>query len=119
MIGDDASIAFATDGSLLKVDANAPTTPRLGEVSQTISQGKKPSYGKYCYDKAPKQKPSSGFFFIVRRTSAFIMALSMLVIVSKTKSPPTIKRIDIMSIGENYTAKRKCLQSLKILNIIS
>jgi len=33
------------------------------------------------------------------------MALSTLVIVSNTKSPPTINKIDIISIKGNYKAK--------------
>jgi len=38
-------------------------------------------------------------------------AEATLVIVSNTKSPPTINKIDIISIKGNYRAKKQCLQS--------
>lgn len=105
MTGDDDSIAFATLGSLLKVETNAPRRPSFGDVNQTISQGKSPLTANTAMIKPQRRNQRRAFSFIVRKTSALIMALSMLVIVSKTKSPPTTKIIDIIFIEKNYTAK--------------
>ena len=55
------------------------------------------------------------FGFIVCRTSALIMALSMLVTVSKTKSPPIIKTMDIKFISGNYRTKACLIQCIVLV----
>ena len=98
-------MAAATLGSLLKVEVKAPTSPNSGEVAQTISQGRSPLTANTAIINPHNKNHRLAFSFIVRRTSALMMALSMLVIVSNTKSPPIIIKIDIMSIGSKLYGK--------------
>ena len=96
-MGADDSMAVATLGSLLKVEVKAPIRPNSGEVAQTISQGRSPLTANTAIINPQSKNHFLALGFIVWRTSALMMALSMLVIVSNTKSPPTIIKIDIMS----------------------
>ena len=90
---------------MLKVETKAPISPNFGEVAQTISHGNKPLTAKTAMINPQSKNQRLALGFIVCKTSALLLGLSTLVIVSNMKSPPTINKIDIISIKGNYKAK--------------
>ena len=92
-IGAVDSIAATTAGSLLRVLMKAPTGPRCGFVAQTMAQGRTPLITNTAKISPHKRNHLWYFLFIVERTSAFIMALSMLLIVSNKHNPKIVTMI--------------------------
>jgi hypothetical protein len=96
-IGAEDSIATITRGSLLKVAKKAPTGPSPGVAVHTIAQGSTPRITKTA-NRSPHRRNHLRYFpSIVESTSALMIALSMLLIVSKRLKPATINRREMTS----------------------
>lgn len=96
-MGAENSIASVTFGSPLKVAVKEPTGPKLGETTQTISQGKIPLTTNTAKSNPQVKNHLLAFSPMVDRTWALIMALSTEEIVSKRARPEIIKMIEKMS----------------------
>src|SRR4030066_931315 len=98
-IGADCSIDSIPFGSLLKEAVNAPTGPSEGFTIQTMNQGKRP-LTRNTEESIPQNKNHRrAFCCMVDKTSALIIALSILLIVSNNTNPATIKLIEIKSMS--------------------
>ena len=103
----EASIDATTAGSDDKAAVKAPTGPKAGLTTQTISQGSKP-LNKNTAIKSPEIKNHLlALADIVDKTSALMMALSTEEIVSNKINPATTKTIDRISISLRYNCIAK------------
>ena len=100
-MGDDCSIAAMTSGSLEKVAVRAPTGPSDGVESQTISHGSRPRTAKTANSSPQIRNQRFARSLMVERTSALMMALSMLVIVSNRTRPDTIRMMERISMNQD------------------
>jgi hypothetical protein len=108
-IGADCSIAARTTGSFENVAVNAPAGPSDGVDNQTISQGSKPRIAKTANTSPHKRNQRFARLLIIESTSALIMALSMLVIVSNNMRPVIIRTIEKRSITQRKYWIQRCL----------
>jgi len=86
-MGAELSMASATFGSLEKVAVSAPIKLRDGVVIHTITHGSSPRTTKTANIIPQNKNHRRALALIPESTSAFIMALSMLDIVSKRDKP--------------------------------
>jgi len=98
-VEEESSIADVTAGSLENVASRAPAGPSDGVVAQTISHGRSPRTTKTAKIRPQKRNNFRAFCPIVARTSALMMALSMLETISKTERPATVRIINSQSIS--------------------
>src|SRR5512146_1554998 len=96
-MGADLSTASTTEGSLLNVLISAPHGPKEGVVTHTISQGRTPLMMKTAKSKPQNRNHLRARAPMVERTSALMMALSMLLMVSKRQRPATMSRAESRS----------------------
>ena len=96
-MGADCSTAAKTRGSLENVAVNAPMGPRDEVDIQTISQGNNPRIAKTAINNPQVKNQRFALSPIVESTSALIMALSMLVIISNKTRPVIIRRMERIS----------------------
>jgi hypothetical protein len=101
-MGADCSIAAITTGSLENVAVNAPIGPREEVDNQTISQGSNPRIAKTAMSNPQVKNQRFALSPIVESTSALIIALSMLVIVSNKTRPAMIRRMERISINQEH-----------------
>ena len=80
--------------SPLKVAVSDPKNPKEGFTTQTISHGRSPRTKNTAIRIPHTKKNLLAFCPIVESTSALIMALSILEIISKRQSPKTVRRIE-------------------------
>src|SRR3989338_3002739 len=99
--GADVSIASATAGSLLKVANNASIGPSVGLTAQTIAHGKRPRTTNTAKRIPQIKNHRRAFSPIVERTSALMIALSILLIASNKQSPATMRIIEKISMEVN------------------
>src|SRR3989338_6063085 len=111
-IGLDCSIDFMTNGSELNVAVRASIGESEGFAIHTISQGKSPLTMKTANNKPHNKNHFLAFCDIVERTSAFITALSIEEMVSKSSSPRIVRETRKRS---NITL-RKIRKKLKCQN---
>ena len=97
----DCSMAAMTSGSLEKVAVKAPTGPRDGVESQTISQGRRPRTANTAKISPQTRNHRRVRSLIVESTSALMIALSMLVMVSKRQRPAMMRIIERISMCQN------------------
>ena len=100
-MGADCPIAATTAGSLENVAVSAPMGPRDGVDIQTISHGSAPRITKTANNSPQMRNQRRAFCDIVERTSALIMALSMLVMVSNRQSPAMIRSMEKISMKQD------------------
>ena len=100
-------------GSPENVAVSAPTGPRDGADIQTISHGSTPRIAKTANRRPQTRNQRRAFSDIVERTSALIMALSMLVMVSNRQSPAMIRRMERISMERNYVGAGTVLNLAK------
>jgi hypothetical protein len=98
-MGADCSIAAITSGSLENVAVNAPIGPREVVDIQTISQGSNPRIAKTAINNPHVKNQRLALAPMVESTSALIMALSILVIVSNKTRPAMIRRMERISMN--------------------
>src|SRR5208337_4365387 len=111
--GADLLIAARTTGSLENVAVSAPTGPRDGADIQTITHGSTPPITKTANRILQTRNQRRPLSDIVERTSALIMALSMLVMVSNRQSPAMIRRMERISMERNYVGAGPVLNLAK------
>jgi hypothetical protein len=99
-MGADCSIAAITIGSLENVAVNASIGPREGVDIHTISQGSNPRIAKTAINNPQVKNQRLALSPMVESTSALIMALSMLVIVSNKTRPAMIRRMERKSMDQ-------------------
>jgi hypothetical protein len=99
-MGADFSIAAITTGSLENVAVNAPIGPREDVDNQTISQGSNPRIANTAINNPQVKNQRFALSPIVESTSAFIMALSILVIVSNKTRPAMIRSMERKSMDQ-------------------
>ena len=87
--GAELSIASATWGSFEKVAVRAPRNPTLGRTAQTIRRGSNPRTRKTPIKRPHTRNHLFAHGFMVVKTPALMMALSMLEIISKRERPIT------------------------------
>ena len=97
-IGADSSITFAISGSELNEDVKASIGPKLGLFAHNISQGSKPLTRKTAIKMPHIKNHLLALLDIVPRTSALMIALSTLIIISKRANPKTINNRENKSI---------------------
>jgi len=90
-MGADCSIAAITTGSLENVAGNAPVGLSEGVDNQTISQGSNPRIAKTANNNPQIKNLRFARSPMDESTSALMMALSMLVIVSNKTRPAIIR----------------------------
>ncbi len=98
-MGADSSMAAITAGSFENVAVSAPIGPSEGVVIQMISQGRSPLMTKTAKKSPHVRNHRRAHAAMVERTSALMMALSMLLMVSKRQSPAMVRMIDRISIA--------------------
>jgi hypothetical protein len=79
----------------------APIGPRDGVDIQTISHGSAPLITKTANNNPQRRNQRRAFWDMVESTSALIMALSILVMVSNRQSPAMIRIIERISIKQD------------------
>jgi hypothetical protein len=99
-MGADCSIAVITTGSLENVAVKAPIGPREEVDNQTISQGSNPLIAKTAINNPQVKNQRLALSPIVESTSALIMALSTLVIVSNKTRPAMIRMMERRSMNQ-------------------
>ena len=92
-------MAFCAAGFSVKVAVRALKGLRPGVMTHTISQGRIPLTPKTAIRMPQVRNHRLAFGCIVARTSALMMALSMLVIDSKTARPAIVNTIPEISIS--------------------
>ncbi len=97
-IGDVASMAAAIFGSLEKAAVNTSIMPIPGFASQTMTRGKRPLTTNTAKKNPHRRNHRCAFLLIPPRTSALIMALSILVIISKRERPRIVRMIAVIFI---------------------
>ena len=102
-MGADCSMAAMTSGSLEKVAVRAPTGPSGGVESQTISHGRRPRTAKTAKSRPQIRNQRFARSLMVERTSALMMALSMLVIVSKRTRPAMMRMMERISMDQDHS----------------
>ena len=100
--GDDSSTSLCTSGSPLNVAVRLPMGPRAGFAAHTMSHGRTPLIRKTAINIPHRRNHLLAFFDIVDKTSALIMALSMLIMTSKSARPAMVNRRRIISAIEEY-----------------
>src|SRR5512137_290512 len=101
-MGADCSTAAKTRGSLENVAVNAPMGPSDEVDIQTISQGNNPRTAKTAINNPQVKNQRFARSPIVESTSALIMALSMLVIISNKTRPVIIRRMERISMIQEH-----------------
>jgi hypothetical protein len=97
-MGADCSIAASTIGSLENVAVKAPIGLNEGVDNHTMSQGSSPRIAKTANKRPQIKNQRRARSPMVESTSALIMALSMLVMVSNKTRPAMIRIMEIKSI---------------------
>ena len=90
-MGADSSIAAVTAGSFENVAVSAPIGPSEGVAIQMISQGRSPRMTKTAKKSPQVRNQRLAQCAMVVSTSALMMALSMLLMVSKRQSPAMVR----------------------------
>lgn len=91
-------MAAAIFGSLEKAAVNTSQAPIPGFASQTIMRGKRPLTTNTAKKNPQSKNQRCAFLLIPPRTSALMMALSMLVIISKRERPKIVRKMVAMLI---------------------
>src|SRR3989338_10409793 len=97
-MGADSSITFATFGSELNDAVKEPKKPNEGLEAHRITHGSNPLTRKTAIKIPQSRNHLLAFLDIVERTSALMMALSTLMIISNKTSPKIIRIIENRSI---------------------
>ena len=97
-IGAAASMDSLICGSLENVAVKAPHGPSEGFVAQTIRSGSSPRTTKTAMTIPQVRNHFLALGFMVWRTSALMMALSTLLMISKRLRPSTARIIDTIGI---------------------
>ena len=116
-IGADDSTASITAGSLENVAVKAPMGPSSGVVAQTITQGNKPLIINTANKRPQIRNHLLAFGDIVESTSAFTIALSILLITSNKQRPAIVSDIEKILMRTFYSAKLE-LQRVLIQEIL-
>lgn len=90
---EDSSNIFPTCGSLLKAACNNPPGPRDGTTTHKMRKGSTPRTITTAKSIPHNKNHRRAFAPIPESTSAFIIALSMLLIISNKLSPTTVSTI--------------------------
>jgi hypothetical protein len=101
-MGAECSIAAITIGSLENVAVNAPRGLSEGVDNQTISQGNSPRIAKTANNNPQIKNHRFARSLMVESTSALMMALSMLVMVSNKISPAMMRIMERRSIIQEH-----------------
>ena len=86
------------------VAVNAPTGPSDGVEIQTISQGRRPRTATTANSSPQTRNQRFARSLMVESTSALMIALSMLVIVSNMQRPAITSTMEIMSMDQDPIA---------------
>lgn len=105
--GDDFSIARTISGLLEKVSVRACRKDLFGKKSQTIRNGRSPLTTNTPNNRPQKRNHFRAAGFMVERTSALMMALSTLDMISKRERPSMANTAGKSSIGAII---KDCLQ---------
>src|SRR3989344_2761548 len=102
-IGADFSMISTICGSELSEAVNDPTKPRLGLLTHTMSHGNKPLTRNTAIRMPQRRNHRCPLGDMVLSTSALMIALSTLMMISNNASPRMINAMEKMSIGEFVT----------------
>ena len=97
--GELSWMALRAAGSPVRLAVKASQGPRPGVMTQTMSQGRTPRTTKTAIRIPQVRNHLRARVCMPCRTSALMMALSMLVIDSKRASPRTMRMAEVISIS--------------------